>query len=974
MLRVAVALVIMTAAAVVVTPSVTFAQSGISGVVKDTSGGVLPGVTVEAASPALIEGARRAVTDGSGLYTLLDLRPGVYVVTFTLQSFATVVREGIELPAAFTATVNAELRPGALEETITVSGVSPTVDVRNVLQRSVMPRELTDNLPSTRSPQAFVKFTPGMTSASLGTIAGDRNELNLAMHGSRAAESQIRIDGDQAVMISGQGALYQAMRFNQAYVQEMSVVVGAGSAEQENSGVTANIIPREGGNTFSGSLYAGYSGRHLVATNLSDEVRAAGLTTVSGLVRFWDVTPSLGGPIIRNKLWFFSAYRNARSVQTRDGLYEDQSLTDWVYTPDPTRPSTDTIYLPDVNSRLTWQIADKHKLSVFVQRNGYAQQNRNSDQLLATEATGVTSQIPNIFAQTVWKSPASNRLFLEAGFSSYLYNRDLRSQPTADIYSVATRDVGGVLPGIWFNAIPPTDPWSRWKNFNFDYKANASYLTGSQAFKVGVTLRTGWDRYLAYSNVHDYAFTVSSGVPIGLTLMATPFEHEHAVNANLGLFVQDQWTVDRVTLNLGLRYDYLNATARATNLPAVQWAPARVFPAVDDTPNWHDVSPRMGVAYDLFGDSRTAIKASLGRYVYTEGTGLATANHPVVRSVLTTDRSWTDRDGDFVPDCVLTNPDQDGECGPMSNRSFGRNNPQTTTYADNVLHGFGVRPYDWTASVELQRELLQNVSVTAGYYWRRAFNFQATRNQLVTPSDYDPYCITAPVDRRLPDGGGYQVCGLYDIKPAQYGQVLNQVVRADQYGKRTEAYDGFDVTANARLVNGARLAGGLNMGRVATNSCFVVNSPQELLNCAVTPPLQPNFKLYGVYPLPWAGLQVSATLQVVPGPQITASYLMTNAQVQPSLGRPLGAGAAGTVTVPLVAPGTLYADGGRQLDVRFSKRFTLGRTRLNANVDLLNIINASAVQALSSTYGVAWQRPSQIQGPRTAQLSAQLSF
>jgi hypothetical protein len=468
---------------------------------------------------------------------------------------------------------------------------------------------------------------------------------------------------------------------------------------------------------------------------------------------------------------------------------------------------------------------------------------------------------------------------------------------------------------------------------------------------------------------------VNNGVPISLTLLASPYEHEHAVNANLGLYVQDQWTMRRVTWNLGLRYDYLNATARATNLPAAQWVPPRVFPAVYDTPNWRDISPRAGIAYDLFGDSKTALKASVGRYVYTEGTGIATANDPLIRSVLSATRTWTDLNHDYIPDCVLTNPDANGECGAISNRNFGLNNPSATTYANNVLQGFGVRPYDWTAAVELQREIVSNVSVTAGYYWRRAFNFQATRNLLVNPSsDYDPYCVTAPVDSRLPGGGGYQVCGLYDLKAAKFGQVQNQVNRADLYGKRIEAYDGIDLTINARLPQGAQLSGGLNLGRTATNACFVVNSPQDLLNCAVTPPFQPNIKLTGVYPLPLAGLQVSATLQVIPGPQITASYLLTSAQVQSSLGRPLGAGAAGTVTVPLIAPGTLYAPYGKQLDVRFTKRFTFGRTRLNANVDLLNIVNAGAVQALSSTYGVAWQRPSQIQGPRTAQLSAQLTF
>jgi hypothetical protein len=974
MSRLAIIVVICTAVVLGVGPPTAFAQSSISGVVKDSTGAVLPGVTVEAVSPALIEQARRVVTDGNGVYDLVDLRPGTYRVTFSLEGFNTVVRDGIELRAAFTASINVDLTPGALEETITVSGVSPTVDVRNVLQRSVMPRELTDNLPSTRSPQAFVRLTPGIATVRLGTMAGDRNELSMATHGGNAGEAQIRIDGDQAVMISGPGALYQAMRFNQGYVQEISVVTGGASAEQESSGLVANIIPREGGNTFSGTLYAGYSGTGLVGDNLTEELKAKGLTSVNDLVRLWDVTPAIGGPILVDRLWFFTAVRSARSVQTRAGLFEDLDPRDWVYTPDQSRPSTDTVHTPDANARLTWQAAAKHKVNFFVQRSGYRQQNRNSEQLLATEATGVTKHIPNIFAQLTWKSPATNRLYLEAGFSTYLFNREIRPQPNVDVTVVAARDVGGVFPGIGFRAA--TD-WSYWKNYSYDYKANATYLAGTHAFKVGTTLRRGWDRFYQYENIHDYSVTVRSGIPQSLTLYATPWEREQAVNANLGVFAQDRWTIDRVSLNLGIRYDYFNGSAAETDLPPVQWVPARRFPAVSDTPNWHDVSPRIGVTYDLFGDSRTAIKVNMGRYVDIEGTGLATANHPLTRSVLSVNRTWTDRNGNFIPDCDLRDPNENvgvDLCGAISNRNFGLSNPFATTYSPEVLRGFAARGFNWTTSVELQREIVRNVSVTAGYYRRRAGNFQVTRNLLVDPSDYDPYCYTAPVDPRLPGGGGYQVCGLYDVKPEKFGQTLNRVDTAEKYGKRTDGYDGFDLTGNARFPNGANLAGGLNVGRTTVNSCFVVNSPQELLYCDTSRPYQPNFKLYGVYPMPWAGFQVSGTLQVIPGPQITASQLVTSAEIYNSLGRHLAQGSNGTVNVPLIAPGTMFAEHGQQLDLRISKRFSLGRTRLDGNVDLFNVFNGSAVQAHSVTYGVAWLRPTQIQGPRGVQLSAQLSF
>src|SRR5262249_54941812 len=160
-----------------------------------------------------------------------------------------------------------------------------------------------------------------------------------------------------------------------------------------------------------------------------------------------------------------------------------------------------------------------------------------------------------------------------------------------------------------------------------------------------------------------------------------------------------------------------------------------------------------------------------------------------------------------------------------------------TTYADNVVHGFGVRGYNWMGSLELQRELSSTVAVTFGYYRRSYSNFTVTNNQYVTPADYDPFCIVAPLDSRLP-GGGSQMCGLYDVKPTLFGRVQNVVSRGDQ----TEIYNGFDLTGRLHLPSGGQLSGGLNTGRTETDRCFVVDSPQELRFCHVKSPFQPNVK------------------------------------------------------------------------------------------------------------------------------------
>ena len=405
--------------------------------------------------------------------------------------------------------------------------------------------------------------------------------------------------------------------------------------------------------------------------------------------------------------------------------------------------------------------------------------------------------------------------------------------------------------------------------------------------------------------------------------------------------------------------------------------PARDLAGVKDVPKWKDINPRFGAAYDLFGQGKTALKFALNRYVNGEGTGLARTNHLVNRSVLSVTRNWTDTNRNFVPDCDLHNPLENSRgdlCGQISNLNFGQNNPNAATFADDVLHGFAVRPYNWNTAAEVQHQLFTGTSVSVGYYRRWFGNFRVTDNLRVTPADHDRFCITAPVDSRLPGGGGYQVCGLADVKREKFGQVTTETVQAEIYGKQTEIYDGFDLTTNARLRNGARISGGMNFGRTATNRCFVVDSSQELLNCDVKPNFQPTSKLFAIYPLPVWGLQVSAVLQIIPGPEITASYVARNAEVVPSLGRDLGSGAGGSVTVPLIKPGTLYADRSTQLDVRFTKRFNVAGTSVEGTVDIFNILNGSGVQTHNNNFGSGWLRPSLVQLPRYLMFTFQLNL
>ena len=1012
---------LITLLSLVVLPCSTGAQTvggSIAGVVRDSSGAVLPGVTVEAASPALIEKVRTAVSDAAGNYRIPELRPGEYTVTFTLPGFSVVKREGLELTTGFTATVNADMRVGGLEETITVAGASPVVDIQNVRQQTTFSRDLLDTLPTNRSVAGFATLTLGaqLNSPTQQNVGGNQSEAasagGFSIHGGRSDDQKLTQDGMVATDASFAG---QSNRnaINQVAVQEMIFQTGGGGAESETGGVQINVVPREGGNTFSTYFKMDGATPSMQTDNLSDELRARGLKKVPSIKKIYDVGGAFGGPIKRDSVWFFTSSRIWGSQNYAPGNYFNKTQSKYIgapnsgvalYTPDLDRPAYSNGYLRDIiNVRVTWKATEKSKFNFAGNVQKHCDCFRGVDGLLAPEAVQQRLYGPASVSQESWSYPASNNLLFEAGNTVAFYVSET-----------------GRAPGILETDIPITEQstgysWgaaqSASTNYAHKYKkfgqANqrfiSSYLTGSHTLKAGLTTQEGWNFDRTESNylVTPYgkaqvAYRFNNGVPNRITEY-TELEGWIRLKMNLGAFIQDQWTFKRMTLNGGLRYSYFNAYTPATTLKATMFTAPLDAPAVKNIPNWSDFTPRMGVAYDVAGNGKTAVKASLGRYVAYEGlTGIPRANGPTRRIAASATRTWTDTNGNFYPDCLLTNPLAQNNsatggdvCGQISNLNLGKPIP-TTTYADDVLHDN--RGSNWQGAVSVQQELVPGMALNVGYYRTWYSNMSVSTNAALTAADFDSYCVTAPTDTRLGSASGQRICGLVDVKPAKFGQVSDLITQSSNFGKQNEIYNGVDIGVNSRFGQGGILQGGVSFGRTVTNNCDVVqNNPQIALLapavvgageggraddafCKVSNGNQTQFKAAGNYPLPWFGLEASATYQNNPGLVFGATVVVPNAQIAPALGRNLSDGAAGNRTVALVKPYTKFGDRVSQVDIRFGKRINFGRGKLRGMFDIYNLFNASTVLSQNNAYGASWQTPNSILGGRLFKFGVQIDY
>lgn len=969
-------------------PHLVFAQSSaIAGIVRDTSGAVMPGVVVEASSPALIERVRSATSDERGQYKIVDLRPGTYTVTFTLPGFATIKREGVELPATFTATVNADMRVGGLEETLTVTGASPIVDTQTVLKRQVVSKETIDAMPTSKNWSTIGVMTVGVSSNQndVGGSAGE-HQNQLKAHGGSFNDRIVQLDG---IMNANMACNYSCtgLSTNDQSTQELSYEFGAISAEVAGGGVRVNIIPKDGGNRFSGSAFLNFANDKLQGGNVDDTLRAQGITTADSILKIYDASGAFGGPLKKDSLWFWTAHRYWGYQQIRTNTFYESDQSTFVFTPDLSRPGTETQRNVSDDVRLTWQMSPKNKLTGYFSIAPRTTEHWTLVSTLQPDASNLQNLPKNNFETVVFRSTLSPKLLFEAGMGNT--TETWTREPVEDSKTSLGYPVTELNTGISFRAYPANFS-SNYTSLR-SYRSSLTYVTGSHAFKWGMTLQEGPADTDVWTN-KDTFLTVRGGQPFQVTVRTTPYTTRERLVADLGVYGQDTWTINRLTINAGLRWDYLNNKVQAQDAPGGTWIGPRHYDELTDVPNFKDLSPRLGIAFDVFGNGKTALKATLSRYVQTSTVGYARLLNPINTSVNSATRSWTDTNRDGIP--------QLSELGPLSNSSFGQVSV-ATRYDPETIHGFDKRRNNWEVSTTLSHELLSRVSAEIAYYRRAQGHFTTTDNLDVGPADFTPYCVTAPTDPRLPNGGGNQICGLYDISAAKFGVASNNLVTfVDNTGQQTEVFNGVDIAMNARLRAGVFLTGGFATGNTHFGSCdSFVDDPKTGFGltgstfsyCDYDSGWLSQVKMTGSYTLPWQQIQIGGVLQNLPGQQILAQWNITQADAAGNLGRPLSGGANTSRVVPLIKPGTMFTPRRTQLDLRVSKTFTLaGARKVQVMADLFNALNSNAAvgatsnageppAAINTTYSAnaatsAWLKPLNILQARYVKFGVQLTF
>jgi hypothetical protein len=1117
-------------AAVVFLPGIAYAQVGsVAGIVRDSSGGVVPGVTVEVTSPALIEKVRSATTDDSGRYQITALPVGTYGITFTLQGFSVVRRDNIQITSDFTAPVNVQLAVGNLTETVSVVAESPAVDVQNARVQTVFQGDDIAELPTERDLAGLMNLVPALvpnpgTGICNGGIGGFCNPLAPAFNAHVSGndtdglnQGRIMVDGmsinrgGSAQGINLNSGVTNGISIDTANVQEIAFTLSGALGESETGGASINIVPRTGGNRFTGEFFTSYTG-----TKLFDRNRGTHLSDTPAnqpYIKDYDVNGSVGGPVLRDRLWFYTLARKRGDEQYPSGGtvpgFENLNVGKWGANYVPNRERGWLTYsneYKNASTRLTWQATQQNKINIFWDEQDactnpcYGMINLVD----SPESYFTLQQRPNRLQQISWVNPFTNRLLFDAGLSVVATHNDStkhrdyvnpRSIPrvcetgtTAGLDEVAQKvnpfitnnaganGLGGcsvfanMISGSINDAFPGLVPNTMTNDDTYRSRASASYVTGSHNAKIGFEgayfsekvrnevndLRLSY-RYVT-PDVACIAQTATNPWACGnMTLYHAATDPQNiihrrprpvAFDMNTGagttdervwfgaLYIQDQWTVRNFTFNAALRYDHAESRYGETCIGPDKFVPIQAngdnfwCSTPSDGVSYNDVTPRWGVAWDVFGDGKTSVKWNMGKYLQSAGFGgIYTDNNPARRSTNQLTRAWDDVNGNRIVECEFSNPaphtHPSGDvCGTMLQATgpnaglptgafaqFGRppNSSQLAVtnsfcgrtenssvlhqqYCDaagqNLMSGSNTRRNEWQFGLGVQHELLPRLSAEVTFNHRKYSNLtdadtvgQGCDYFLGSDPDacfdgimdyrhpnYDFFSFVAPVDPRLPNGGGYTVKGNDNQNVRGNLPSLGNVTTIQRSLEYT--WNGIDTNFVYRGRGGFRISGGTSTGGSERNTCLVDGDNPNVKGregneyrggCVIDNPWQTNVRATASYTVPWVDVLLGVVYQSRPGGALSAEWAVpfTAAIWEPGdADRATSGGFFGTSTtmfnqttdINLLDTGDLYGERISLFDLNLQKNFRFAGKRLNFGVNIYNLFNSDAVTGYEDEY------------------------
>jgi len=825
--------------------------------------------------------------------------------------------------------------------------------------------------------------------SAIGEVGGD-----LSIHGSRENDQRVTLNGVPTHTLQAGGGLGgQAPDIGSA--AEITIEHTAVSADLPTGGLRINFVPRDGGNTFSSSNYFGFSNSGMQGDNFSSALKSAGLHSPDSIDKNWDLSFAIGGPIVQNRAWFWFSGRRQVADRFVAGVQGNQNAFDpskFLYVADPSVRGMEKGTNVQSSLRITWQASPRNKIAGTIKRDRWC---TCPDQSSSRSPEAIWDfRFPRLTQEHLeWTSPVSNNLLLEV-VGLHLFERWGLMHPHtnawASTFAGNTKAIANVgkLVSIQDQGLNLT--YSKAPFFrntlvpNYAWRAAATYVTGTHNFKVGINNVNGFLEQTQYQVGSQLAYRFRNGVPNRITLNNTPRTNAADQNYDFGLFVQDTITLDRLTIGGAVRFDWFKTSFPERSIGAGEFVPSMnfTFPA-GDILKFTDVSYRSSVTYDMFGTGRTALKATVSKYLEGQTlNGIGRAGDPVSRLANSTNINWTDADGDFHPDCNLLNPLANGECSSWSNPGFGSQRP-AQSYSTALKSGFGNRESNWEYSVGVAHELTTGVSLDVAYFRRNWQNLQAVDNRAVDASDYTYFNLTVPTDARLPNGGGNTLTGFRAITDAGRAKGNDSItLRAKEVGDLLENWQGVDVNINARLQNGLQVQFGTSTGRTSINDCDLLNNKladrstyRSTGFCDQTEAYATAVRAYAVYTIPTIDVQLSGTFQSDPGNFIQANFNANNAYLaaHSTLGRSL-AGGASNMRVQLLQPHTRRLDRRNLVDIRIGKVLRVGGSRSVVSLDVFNAVNSDATLGVNQTFGSGWLTPREVVQARLMKISIQFDF